>query len=187
MQYELEVFGYNSGIKTHLANVYFDYGRQESYLQIVEKKPLYWYRSASRKMFDTPQMYLRAQNAVKRIATKDSVKYEYRYICDIVDYGETIPVACIVLDNETGWFGASFVNPTPTYRTEVKEVKTRNGIILKEKTIKEQDVFQYSIARERAIENIGRLIVPNRLVGIGSRKEKLSTIVNDVINDWDLA
>lgn len=187
MQYGLQVFGYNYGTKVHLANAYFDYERQEPYLQIVEKKPYSHYRTASRKMFDISQMYLRAQNAVKRIATKDPVKYEFRYIYDTATYSETRPVACIALDNETGWFGASFVNPTPVYRTEMRQHLTQKGVVLRQHVIKEQDVFQYTIARERAIENIGRLAIPNRMVGIGSRKEKLSTIVNDIMNDWDLA
>lgn len=187
MQYGLQVFGYNYGTKVHLANAYFDYERQEPYLQIVEKKPYSHYRTASRKMFDISQMYLRAQNAVKRIATKDPVKYEFRYIYDTATYSETRPVACIALDNETGWFGASFVNPTPVYRTETREIVTPKGTVLRQHTIDERDVFQYTVARERAIENIGRLLIPNRLVGIGTRKEKLSVIINHIMSDWDLA
>ena len=92
-----------------------------------------------------------------------------------------------MLDTETGWHGASFVNPTPVYRTEMRQHLTQKGVVLRQHAIDERDVFQYTIARELAIENIGRLVIPNRMVGIGSRKEKLSTIVNDIMNDWDLA
>lgn len=187
MQYELEVFGYNFGEKTHLANVHFNYESQQSLIEIVARRPNSWYRTASRKPFDLSTMYLRAQNAIKRIATIDNPKYEYRYVFDHEINSGPIPIACVVLDTETGWYGASFVNPTVICRTETKKVETSKGAILRQHTIKERDVFQYSTARERAIENIGRLIVPNRLVGIGSRKEKLSTVINDIINDWDLA
>lgn len=187
MQYEIKVFGYNFGVKTHLANAYYSYESQQSLVEIVERRTNSWYRTASRKPFLVSEMYCRAQNAIKRIATVDSPKYEYRYVFDYGTNSGPIPVACIVLDTETGWHGASFVNPTPVYRTEMRQHLTQKGVVLRQHVIKEQDVFQYTIARERAIENIGRLAISNRMVGIGSRKEKLSTIVNDIINDWDLA
>lgn len=126
------------------------------------------------------RMLVRQRNLPQRIShlpRETNEKHTFVYIRTTDYWGyRTVPVACIVKDNETGEFGVSIVNPTPYVQT------TSSG-----KSVVKGDQFVKKIARENAIANIGKKIqINNRLIGTEGYKEiPLNVMVKAVIEDWE--
>lgn len=200
MIYSLPVYGWHYGYGTTakklLGYASYDYASKESYVQMEELDGYpYYYTASPRQRIMVHKILHRAQCAIRRIATQEErSKYEFRYIYDTRD-DEFAPIACVAMDTETGWHGLSVVSNEPESKTVVKrkfvksideqtgEEKRFNVSIIK--TINALDSFRYDIAKQRAIENIGNLRIPQR--HLKEYDVTLKQIVHNIINDWELA